>query len=578
MTKTVLPTTWEGITGKPSEYDILSASLAGLPDSLPIDGGPWLDEGVLRFAPVDPLRLGFFNIYLGLANSTHRAAVQAQINRVQPDIMGLSEINSADHALLPTLIDYLPNVVTQPGNLQPALITRLPIISSGSLGSTPPANEFKRKHLWAILDTGSAKKNLLIYVIHTESYCYVGPCAAESRPQLEFPRAIEWQRLATDIQQRMANDPNLEVVVMGDWNDDNQAPQTDSFASQPSGVFAEFVLGSDITFPVQYGRYPNYQCEQAGLTLVEALDTDGDRNTMWANSPNPGIGTAVKIDYMAHSPAIRTTGYEIINSEVTDQSKGIDKFGAPLPFGTSRAASDHKMIVTDVTLPVTVPEPPVTLPSLIAAFGPSVQADGMDWSGNSRASSLLGGTTIVENTEVGGSLAYNLTGAGSIQINKFNYTLPLTISAWVKTNTLGDADGRQCIFDCRTLGLNGIPFHFEKVSGVLLLKANQCSSSFIPNSDMQAGEIPVNEWTHVTLRVNAPNAALFINGEQIATSTGWSATQTIGTADFQIGGINLPAVGITSIDNFSGLIDDFRWYDTPLSDEQILLLASKRGT
>lgn len=301
-------------------------------------------------SPVE-FRVGFFNIYLGLADASHRAAVVRQIQRVQPDIMGLSEINDADHSRLPTLIEGLSNVVTQPGGLQPALITRYPVFSSGSLGSIAPANEFKRKHLWAVLDVGHATRSLLVYVIHTESWCYAGPCPNVPRPALEFPRAIEWIRLKQDIQAKLTDNPQLDVIVMGDWNDDNQSPQTDAFTSPPEGMFRGFSLGADIAFPVQYAPYPNFQCEQAGLRLLESTDTDGNRNTLWEHKPNPAIQTAVKIDYMAHSERVTVAGHEILNSEVSDLAAGLAKFGEPLGFDDSRTASDHLMIFADMTLP-----------------------------------------------------------------------------------------------------------------------------------------------------------------------------------------------------------------------------------
>ncbi len=294
--------------------------------------------------------MGFFNIYLGLARASHREAVVRQIQRVRPDIMGLSEINDADHSRLPTLIKGLPNVITQAGRLQPALMTRYPVLSSGSLGSTAPANEFKRKHLWAVLDVGHPTRNLLVYVIHTESWCYAAPCANVARPALEFPRAVEWIRLKQDIQAKLEANPNLDVIVMGDWNDDNQSPQTDVFASQPEGVFKGFSLGADIAFPVRYGRYPNHQCQQAGLQLLDSSDTDGNRHTIWVGKPNPAFHTAVKMDYIAHSSGITATGHEILNSEVSDPAAGLPKYGEPLAFGDSRAASDHLMIFADMKM------------------------------------------------------------------------------------------------------------------------------------------------------------------------------------------------------------------------------------
>ena len=297
-------------------------------------------------------RCGFFNIYLGLAGAAHRAAVIRHIDRYAPDIMGLSEINSGDRTYLTDTLGPavgLDNVVLgDDASLQPALMTRFPVLDSGVLSSPEGANEFLRKPVWAMIDVGSSK-NIVVYVCHTESFCYSAPCADVIRDELEFARAIEWQRLANDIQSRLSAIPNLEFLVIGDMNDDPFSMQSESFASQPSGVWSGFSLGGDITFPVQYARYPEYQCEQAGLQLVKAKDIDGSRMTLWSSGeggPNPAISIPYQIDYLCHSDGIGVFGHEVVSSEAT-QTGGMTKYGSPLPSGDSFVASDHKMVVGD---------------------------------------------------------------------------------------------------------------------------------------------------------------------------------------------------------------------------------------
>ena len=300
-------------------------------------------------------RAGFFNVYLGLSDQDHRDAVENHIDRYRPDILGLSEINASDQSYLQNTLGpnngYSYFQMGEVLSLQPALMSKYEIVESGILSSTSPANEFRRKPVWAVIDVGHDTKNVLVYVCHTESWCYSGPCLNVARPELEFPRAIEWIRLKEHMEAKLAVDPLLEVIVMGDMNDDDLSPQTNLFNGQPNGVWGGFQLGTDITFPVQHATYPIYQATQMNLTTLLSTDLDGDRNTIWTTDPNPAFTVPVKLDYICHSDGLAASEHEIANSEAT-QTGGMLKYGNELPAGESQDASDHKMVNADFKLPV----------------------------------------------------------------------------------------------------------------------------------------------------------------------------------------------------------------------------------
>lgn len=300
---------------------------------------------------VKDFRVGFYNIYVGLQNGTKYAAIQSHIERITPDIMGLCELSEADKTTITGTLGpatgYTDFAFGGATGVVIGIMSKHTIVSSGTVTSPLGSNEFSRKPLWAIIDIG-ADANVLIYVIHPTSWCLTAPCNLESRPTLEFARAIEWIRIKDHIEAKRAIDSSLHVIVMGDYNDtDDDTYQTDAFSSRPPGAI---LPEDDVTYPVQYATYPDYQCEQAGLTALKSTDLDGDRTTLWANTPNAAFPTAIKLDFIANSSNVSVRGHEVLSSEAT-QVGGLEKYGDALLFADSRDASDHKCIFADLTVP-----------------------------------------------------------------------------------------------------------------------------------------------------------------------------------------------------------------------------------
>ena len=304
--------------------------------------------------PPNTFRAGFFNIYLGIGaiGGDHYNAIEEHIQRIQADIMGLSELLSSD---LATVRDVLGpnNGYTafafgdwSQTNLQPCIMSKFPIVQSGTLQSTPPANEFVRPPVWAEIQITDGPL-VLVLSCHTESWCYTGPCANEIRPSLEYHRAVEWVRMADFINGWRVANPGSPVIVLGDMNDDDQSPQTVQFNTEPTpnNGWSSFQKGDDIPFPIPYSVYPEDQATDAGLVVYYSTNLDGDRNTIWANDPNPAFTVPIKMDYVMAS-ALTNKGHEILDSEAT-QSGGLTKYGNDLPVTSSRDASDHKCVFAD---------------------------------------------------------------------------------------------------------------------------------------------------------------------------------------------------------------------------------------
>lgn len=321
------------------------------------DGSP----GTLPSTPnvPHPLRVAFFNIYLGLpsAGTAKHTALSSHLKRVSASIQGLSEVTADDlSSRLPAIQSMLslPNSVSgdySTNGLQPALITSYPILSSDIVGDGGAYSEFIRRPVYAELDVGHSTKSLGVYVIHTESLCYSsGQCGVAPLPRLEWNRAVEWMRLKVDIENRQAGNPDLEIAVIGDHNDDPEKTQTASFASQPTHPGYGFSgTYNAVMHPFDYAAYPRRQTSDAGLTLLESTNLDGNRGTLWVGDPNALLTDPWHIDYISHSSGLTAIGHEVVDSEAV-QTGGLAKYGSPLAAGASQDASDHKMVFADFSM------------------------------------------------------------------------------------------------------------------------------------------------------------------------------------------------------------------------------------
>ena len=166
----------------------------------------------------------------------------------------------------------------------------------------------------------------------------------------KFRRAIEAYRISQDVDAYLAANPNnIEYMLVGDLNDDIRDNQTAQYTNQPSGAPDEYVLGSDIVFPVLYSKFPTDRYTDAGLGF-EHLPAYWEATT----TPITRVASGRELDYVFLSPALMNSLLGAPQSEVyysaMDLGDGLPKWGYPLPAATSVAASDHLPIFVDIQM------------------------------------------------------------------------------------------------------------------------------------------------------------------------------------------------------------------------------------
>jgi len=306
---------------------------------------------------VNVIRVASFNLYLFIGSIDAKYnAVRDHINRVNADIIFLTEVSDAGYtAIVNNLAPDTGYNYTARGavsSLGSCFMSKYPIsnvqeLTNAYVNAPGSGEEMPVSIGIARCQIAFNSQDLIIYGVHYEPWCLSGPCLDEERDVLEFPRAIQIHRTFQDIVTQQAASPAAKFIVMGDFNDDDESPQTSSFADEPSGIRGSFVLGSDITFPFTYATYPDQFL--TGFTVLKGLDLASGRNTIWADDPNAALTVAVRLDYIAIGAGIDNVGDEILNSE-SDANTGLSKVGSPLASGLSRVASDHKLVFADLKI------------------------------------------------------------------------------------------------------------------------------------------------------------------------------------------------------------------------------------
>ena len=208
------------------------------------------------------LRSATFNTYLGIGTlgSSKYESIKKHILRVQPDVLTLNEMTTAARSLIDSNLASevgMLNVAHATGGnnpeYNPSIISKYPILNSRVLSSPNGGNEFRIEFLFTELDISSiaSNKTLGVYSIHATPFSLNGGNEAiDSAPYLEFERAVQFKRLADDIESTRNSNPNMVIIVQGDHNEDNLRNQTASFSSVPSGI--GITLGSDIVTVFTY--------------------------------------------------------------------------------------------------------------------------------------------------------------------------------------------------------------------------------------------------------------------------------------------------------------------------------------
>lgn len=313
------------------------------------------------------VRVASFNIENGpdAPGTSDYNATKAIVQRINADIVAFQEVRRSSTNQWRQMGLELGYSNIQLGTTDSAgallgFFSRYPLQAT-NLSSAPPANEFTRRPMRAVVQVPGASKPLVIWTMHHKADDFT----PANTPANQFRRAIEAQRIVQDINSYRANNPtHTEFLMLGDLNENMfgtnsttlgqidtsaqtvQFSQTDydSFRGN-TDVFSDgYRLGSDITFPVPYRSFPDGRYALAGLNRLNLRQQNGQ----WTGTRG---GRYVALDYILLSSALTTRAVgEIYNSTLDASHVGLPKVGAPLAANTSDLASDHYAVFADIQL------------------------------------------------------------------------------------------------------------------------------------------------------------------------------------------------------------------------------------
>jgi len=226
----------------------------------------------------------------------------------------------------------------------------------------------------------------------------------------------------------------------------------------------------------------------------------------------------------------------------------------------ARDSSNNTTTSAPVTVTVNnVQAPPP--PGLVAAYSFD-QGSGTtvtDQSGHGNTGTLTN-VTWSPNGVFGSAASFNGTNGSFVTVpdsNSLDLTNGMTLEAWVKPTSLS--------------GWNTVVFKEQSNSYDYALYANTGSNQ--PSGNLQSSlgdndlrgtsQLPLNTWTHLAATYDGTVLTLYVNGQQVGTKL-TSGPITTSNGALRIGGNTIWN------EPFSGLIDEVRVYNQPLTQSQIL--------
>ena len=328
------------------------------------------------------VRIASFNVLWGIdtdrcygttKTGDYTATIEI-MQRVQPDIVCFQELYGNETHMTAWLgaaaaLGYPYYALSDGGTFDTSMRlgvwSKFPITTSAHVRETvvdPTAAEIMRWPLHVAIDVPGALYPFHVFTTHNK--------ASTTVKQSRFQRAFEIHRTVNYITNLVAQDPlnHVEYAIMGDFNDDIGLYQHEGFTIddyvyyQPrlGNSTISFKGGSDIPWNLPgngdwflpYQFYPTERLAVAGMTAVDTPHT-GSSLTWTHYTDNPA--SRYRLDYILFSDEITSSAYgppvgEVYNSESDGPSVGLPKYGAPLAFGTSVTASDHRMLFADFHL------------------------------------------------------------------------------------------------------------------------------------------------------------------------------------------------------------------------------------
>ena len=401
-----------GVLPLPAAVTVPADGRASVPFAVPVDGTPdgyaevrvlLADPAGLRppagaalgvvdadrppGAPDGAVRVMAFNVQLGTGTpgSDPFAAVREIVERVGPDIILFQEVQSAgdfgDLRAMLTAAGFPATPETLAlkgdafaadplvrgdlsGNQDASLVvaSRWPLTRRVQIGrGLTGRREVTRYPMLAVVDVPWLPEAADPAVVSVHLKAETGEADA-------FRRALELRRLREGLAAEGIDAAVRPVVVGGDFNQTDWAPQPESFLTtaqpvlQPGVPFADgstlpasFLLGSDLAAApgvlLPYRVFPHSGMNPSGLTALDLRQADGVTAVTWP------LGGA-KLDYVFTGGTAGALRGEIINTRIDSTADGLPKQPRPAAPGLSALASDHFAVFADIPL---LPRPALAL-------------------------------------------------------------------------------------------------------------------------------------------------------------------------------------------------------------------------
>ncbi len=285
---------------------------------------------------------------LGVPGTPDFDSVRDILQRIDADVVALEEIHAVDisgnsvNTLAANLgypyIYIAPSANTFDNALHVAFLSRFPFLTQTAINSPSGAKEMNRLIPAVKVDVPGTTRDPVLLAAHLKS----GSAAADL-----FQRTVEMRRL-TGYLATSGFTPNDNFIIMGDFN---LSASDRTFTSLPaSGLPASFVLGSDITLPINYSINPVTYFNNPAVTRIIPRQLDNSIVTF------PSSGSTLDLFLVSPLVGARPLHTEIYNSTLdTSNTSGLAKAGSPLAVGTSTAASDHLALFGDFELDPALP-------------------------------------------------------------------------------------------------------------------------------------------------------------------------------------------------------------------------------
>ena len=286
------------------------------------------------------IRVATYNVRLGLGpeGDLEREAAEAIISRINPDVLGLQEIFSADRSGSPSNLDDLatslnfPHVFIPTGAIDTqsrvVILSKFPFLDSWNILSPPGANELTRAAAAVLIDIPGTNADPVIVNAHLKC------CYEFDDP---FRRAVEMFRINDFLlDEGLSSTDN--IFVLGDFN---LIGNSSTYNSLPAGLPQSYQLGNDVGFPVNYSPSP------ASYFTTLGLINPGFQQQNGSSTGTHNSGSVLDYILVSNSIETRSPQTEIYNSSLDASFPGLTKSGSPLPANTSGVASDHYLIYGD---------------------------------------------------------------------------------------------------------------------------------------------------------------------------------------------------------------------------------------